>query len=177
MSPKKAQAGSLLAFREVARQVPDSTLDLFGGGPMLDFQKQLSRFLGIEDRVTFHGIADHKRVVDRLREARCYIHPSVVADDGDSEGTPVSVLEGMAMGLPVAATRHGGIRDVVRDGETGALVEEYDVESLAEAMVRYALDPDLAANHGRAGRDDVAKRWAMTHSLDRLAKILSEAMA
>jgi colanic acid/amylovoran biosynthesis glycosyltransferase len=173
---KKAQTATLLAFEEVMREVPEATLELLGGGPMLEYQEQLGRFLGVSDRVQFHGAVDHRTVFDLLRLARCYVHPSVQSSNGDSEGTPVAVLEAMAMGLPVVATLHGGIPDVVRHGETGLLVPEYDVAATAQAMLRYAQEPGVAARHGRAGRADVINRWSMEHSLARLLAILEEAV-
>ena len=176
MRSKKAQTATLLAFEKIAGQMPDASLELLGGGDMLEYQQQLSRFLGISHRVQFHGHVDHSTVFQRLQHARCYVHPSITSPNGDSEGTPVAVLEGMAMGLPVVATRHGGIADVVRDGETGFLVPEYDVESTALAMLRYATDPELADRHGCAGREDVINRWSMEHSLARLYAILREAV-
>ena len=176
MRYKKAQTATLLAFEEVMRTVPEATLELLGGGPMLEYQEQLGRFLGVSHRVQFRGDVDHRTVFDRLRLARCYVHPSVQSSSGDSEGTPVAVLEAMAMGLPVVATHHGGIPDVVRHCETGLLVPEYDVKATAQAMLRYAQDPGLAAQHGRAGRADVINRWSMEHSLARLHAILEEAV-
>jgi glycosyltransferase involved in cell wall biosynthesis len=175
MSPKKAQSASLLAFRKVLEAAPDSRLELIGGGRMLGFQRQLAQFLGVDDRVRFHGVLEHTAVLDLLASARCYLQPSVQAQNGDCEGTPVSVLEGMAVGLPVVATRHGGISDVVRDGCTGCLVEEYDVDALAKAMLLYAQDPELAGIHGKAGREEVAAKWSMEHSLGRLNDIIQEA--
>lgn len=177
MRLKKAQTGTLLAFSRILKEVPDATLELLGGGPMLEYQRQLADFLGIARQVSFHGVVDHDFVFERLRAARCYVHPSVRAENGDCEGTPVSVLEAMAVGLPVIGTRHGGIPDVVRDGQTGFLVPEYDVGATAQAMARYGNDARLAALHGGAGRRDVADHWSMSSSLARLSAILEEATA
>lgn len=70
----------------------------------------------------------------------------------DSEGTPVAILEACASGLPVVATRHAGIKDVILHGETGFLIEEGDVHGVAEYMVQLLEDPELAERLGRSGR-------------------------
>ena len=75
-------------------------------------------------------------------------------------------------GLPVVATRHAGIRDVVIDGETGALVDEGDVAGMADAMVRLAQEPELARRWGRAARERVASEFSMERSIGQLWEIL-----
>ena len=80
-----------------------------------------------------------------------------------------------ARGLPVVATRHGGIADVVRDNETGFLVDEHDVRSMARAMVRLANDPDLAGRLGTAGRKHACADYSMEKSIGGLRRILEDA--
>ena len=79
-----------------------------------------------------------------MRQVRGFVQHSIVAPDGDSEGNPVAVMEAQLSGLPVVATRRG-IPEVVRDGETGLLVSEGDVDGMAVAMRRLVLEPALAA--------------------------------
>jgi colanic acid/amylovoran biosynthesis glycosyltransferase len=170
-TPKKAPFATLLAFATVVREVPGSTLEMIGDGPLLEPAQLLSTSLGISDRVRFQGATGHDRVFDLMRRARCFVQHSVVAPNGDREGTPVAVLEAMAMGLPVVSTRHTGIAEVVREGETGFLVEEHDVEAMAEAMVRYVRSPELAADHGRKGCE-TARAWTRKRSLQGLWHIM-----
>jgi glycosyltransferase involved in cell wall biosynthesis len=93
---------------------------------------------------------------------------SVTTSDGDVEGTPVSVLEAGAAGLPVVATRHAGIADVVLDGETGLLVAERDVAGMADAVLALIRDPARAAALGRRGRERVAAEFSLDVSIARL---------
>ncbi len=78
-----------------------------------------------------------------------------------NEGTPVSVIEALAGGRPVVATRVGGVPDVVRDGVDGFLVEPGDIDALAERLGRLAADPALAARMGEAGRARVLERYSV----------------
>jgi colanic acid/amylovoran biosynthesis glycosyltransferase len=105
------------------------------------------------------------------------VQHSVVAESGDSEGTPVAVLEAGASGLPVLATRHAGIPDVVVEGTTGLLVDERDVDGMAEHMVRVLRDPALAGALGRAARAHVAENFSMAHSVARLWRVIESTIA
>jgi colanic acid/amylovoran biosynthesis glycosyltransferase len=176
LTPKKAPFVTLLALARVREEVPDATLDLIGAGPLHDACVQMIRALDLDESVRLYGAADHEEVFGLLRTGRCFVQHSVQAPDGDSEGTPVAILEAMAMGLPVVSTRHAGIVDVVEEGGTGTLVDEYDLEGMAEGMLRYARDPELAAAHGRAGRDAACDRWPMEKTLARLRNVIVRAV-
>jgi colanic acid/amylovoran biosynthesis glycosyltransferase len=172
---KKAPHLTLLAFAEVARQRPDARLVMAGDGALLDACRQLAGALGIRDRVEFPGAVPHHDVARLMGGARAFVQHSVTAPSGDSEGTPVGVIEASASGLPVVATRHGGIPDVVIDGETGLLVEEGDVAGMAERMLRLVDDPPLAARLGAAGRARVIESFSMERSIAGLWDILARA--
>ena len=85
-------------------------------------------------------------VAQALRSFDAFVLPSL------AEGISNTILEAMASGLPVIATRVGGNAELVDDGTTGTLVPSADAEALAQAMLRYARDPELARAQGRAGR-------------------------
>ncbi len=170
---KKAPHLTLLAFGKVARRRPDARLVMAGDGPLLDACRQLARALGIADQVEFPGALRHVEVARLLSGARAFVQHSVVAPSGDSEGTPVAVIEASASALPVIATRHSGIPDVVVDGETGLLVEEGDVAEMAERMVSLVDDPALAARLGAAGRARALQVFSMERSIAGLWGILS----
>jgi hypothetical protein len=94
--------------------------------------------------VEFTGRLPHAEVAAALRGARALVQHSMATPEVKCEGTPVSVMEAGASGLPVVATRNGGIPDVVLDGRTGFLVEEGDVAAMAGRMIELARDPVLA---------------------------------
>jgi colanic acid/amylovoran biosynthesis glycosyltransferase len=175
-APKKATIVSLLAFAEVLRAIPEARLEMIGGG--LDaVSYQAARALHIEHAVSFVGALPHEAVLERLCRARCYLHPSVTAPDGDMEGTPVTVMEAMAAGLPVVSTRHGGIMDLLEGTSAGVLVDEYDVEATAQAMVLYARDASRAQSDGAEGRRLMEEKWSMEHSIRKLDAIIELARA
>lgn len=74
-------------------------------------------------------------------------------------------MEAGAAGLPVAATRHAGIKDVVVDGETGFLVAEGDIAAMADRMIRLATDPGLAARLGRAAEKRIHAQFSLDKSV------------
>jgi colanic acid/amylovoran biosynthesis glycosyltransferase len=173
-APKKATIVTLLAFAQVQRNLPDARLEIVGAD--LDAPTyQTLRALKIENHVAFLGAMSHGKVLETLSRARCYVHPSVTAPDGDMEGTPVSVLEAMAAGLPVVSTRHGGILDVLDGTGGGVLVDEYDVTATADAMLMYGRDAKKAGTDGAAARRALASRWSMDQSISRLAQLVGAA--
>jgi glycosyltransferase involved in cell wall biosynthesis len=169
---KKGPRLTLEAFGEALRECPPARLRMIGDGPLLEECRSLSRALSIDRAVTFLGRQPHHVVAEEMRRARLFAQHSMEAASGDSEGTPVSVLEAGASGLPVVSTRHGGIPDVVTDGETGLLVGEGDVAGMARRMLRLLRDPALAARLGGAARLRVERHFSAGRSHERLWSIL-----
>ena len=173
---KKAPHLTVLAFERVRRSVPEARLVMIGDGPLREACIQLVRALGLEGSVELPGRRPHAEVAKAMEGARAVVQHSVRPTHGDSEGTPVAILEAGASGLPVVATRHAGIKDAVLDGETGLLVDEGDVEGMAERMIRLAEDPGLAARLGKAAREHIAAHYAMSGHIERLWGVLRAAM-
>ena len=143
-------------------------------GLLRDVCMDLAMTLNIEDAVTFLGAQPPTVVRQEMRQARCFVQHSVTAEsNGDSEGTPVGILEAGASGLPVVSTRHAGILDVVIDEETGLLVDERDVAGMALRMRRMLDDPDLAARLGQAARTRIKRHFSMEQSIGRLWNIIT----
>jgi glycosyltransferase involved in cell wall biosynthesis len=171
---KKAPHLLILAFSEVHRQRPDAQLRIIGDGPLLPFCRELVRQLRLGDSVEFLGVQPHERVQVEMRRSRGFAQHSIVASSGDSEGTPVAVMEASASGLPVIATDHAGIPDVVVDGVTGFLVDEGDVFAMASSMLKLVEDPMLAQRMGRAGRARVEQQFSQQISLERIWAIIQQ---
>jgi colanic acid/amylovoran biosynthesis glycosyltransferase len=168
----KAPQLTLAAFAEALGQYPEARLRMLGDGPLLGECRRLSASLSIDHAVTFLGRQPHYVVAEEMRRARLFAQHSVEAASGAVEGTPVAVLEAGATGLPVVATRHGGIADVVTDGETGLLVEERDVAGMARQMLRLLRDPAHAAALGGAARRHVREHFSSERSIGRLWAII-----
>jgi glycosyltransferase involved in cell wall biosynthesis len=172
---KKGPTLTLRAFALVHDEESQARLVMLGDGPLRDECVDLARELGVDQQVQFPGVIDHDEVVGRMRGARCFVQHSLRAAGGDSEGTPVAVLEASSCGLPVVSTRHGGIVEAIRDGGSGFLVDEGDVRGMADQMLRLVRDPALAASLGSAGRRHIVSNYSAEKSLSRLRAVLFEA--
>ena len=149
---------------------------MVGEGPLLAKAKTLVQSLALQERVHLLGLRTQEEVAALMREVRGFVQHSLVASDGDCEGSPVAVMEAQLSGLPVVATRHAGIPEVVLDGESGYLVDEGDVAAMAAAIARLIEDPALAARLGDCGRRRVQEGFTIDHHLDELSKLLLKVM-
>ena len=123
--------------------------------------------------VTFLGAQKSEVVLREMQQARAFVQHSIRASNGDSEGTPVAILEAAACGLPVIATRHAGISDVVLHEETGLLVDEHDVAGMADHLRTLANKPQYAGELGIQAAKHVRSRYTMAHSINRLSRLLA----
>lgn len=128
-------------------------LVMVGEGPLRAQSQQLLDAAGLSDLAWLPG--ERNDVPDILRGLDCFVLPSL------AEGISNTILEAMACGLPVIATAVGGNLELVVAGKTGALVPAADPYALADALVKYATQPDSAANAGAAGRAEVERRFSL----------------
>lgn len=149
MEEQKRQDLMLDAFAEFHKQYPDSRLCLLGDGPLRPMLEAQIESLGLWDAVELPGIVSN--VEEYLSRANLFLLTS------DFEGLPLSVLEAMACGLPVVATKAGGTVDIVPP-ETGILTEMGDREALTHALCKLAGDPSLCAAMSIAAATE-AKRY------------------
>jgi glycosyltransferase involved in cell wall biosynthesis len=174
---KKAPRITLKAFGGVHRVRPESRLRMVGDGPLLDECRELVNELKLSDAVTFLGAQSHMAVREEMRRARCFVQHSIEAPNGDCEGTPLGILEAGASGLPVVSTRHAGIADVVIEGETGFLVDEGDVDTMTDEMLKLVRKPELARELGQAARNRIAHCFSEQISDRGLWKIIESAIS
>lgn len=175
-----AKKGPLLTIRAFAAalellspcQASRLRLEMVGDGPLLPAARALVRELGLGDQVRFPGLCSPTEVADRMRACRAFLQHSLVGPDGDSEGSPVSVMEAQLSGLPVIATRHAGIPEVVSDGETGLLVDEGDIAGMSVAIARLAAEPALAESLGRAAALRASSAFTVDHHLKAVAGLV-----
>jgi glycosyltransferase involved in cell wall biosynthesis len=152
-------------LRAFARVRGDAVLVLVGDGPLRPSLEALAAQLGIAHRCRFVGYADEV--------ARFYAACDVIALSSANEGTPVTIIEALAAGVPVVSTDVGGVRDVVEDGRSGFLVPPGDVEELGRALDRLAGDPALRQELGGRGRDVIA-RYSIPRLVDDLDLLYRE---
>jgi spore coat protein SA len=188
ISPEKGVHILLDAFERVVRIVPDAQLEIIGGAWVAPREfivdlsdepavRRLSCFYDtnyltslhlrirgpLEKRVSFAGGIPHSVVLERMREANVSVVPSVW-----SEPFGMPAVEAMAMGIPVVASRVGGLTEIVKEGITGLLVQPDDPPALANALLRIIADKGMAEAMGRAGRERVDQLFSWNGIAERV---------
>lgn len=168
----------ILAFNEVLKHIPDARLVMVGrggGGELFEACLILAKALNLDDKIDFKGVLTPEQVYEEMQQASVFIQYSVTTPvTGDKEGTPVSLREAMATGLPVVATKHAGIEEIIEDGETGLLVDEYDQHAIVKALLRILNDRVLAKKLGSNAAAFVRSHTLISQNTSVLAKIVEE---
>ena len=171
----KANYLTLSAFRQLLDAVPHAKLVMVGDGELLETCRTLARVWKIDRSVTFTGPIPHAEVASRYSQACCFAQHSISPSYGDAEGTPVAILEAGAAALPVVATRHAGIPDVVVEGVTGHLVDEGDVGEMAARLFDLVSDASLCRRMGAAARTRVRESFSMARHVSVLQGMIDSA--
>ena len=177
--PVKGHRFLIDAFARAAAAEPRLRLTLVGDGPLRAEIEELICSKGIEGRVERTGWLEPVRVQEVLKGAHIYAQHSVRVEAGpvlQEEGLPVSIVEAAACGLPIVASRTGGVPEICRHGENGHLVEEGDVEEMAERILELARDPRLRSRLGSAGRALVACEFDVEKQLAKLEDLYDEVL-
>src|SRR5262249_50432107 len=146
-----------------------------GDGPLRGELTEMARQLGVADAVTMAGFLDQTALAKLYAGAHIFVHPSEMTADQNQEGVPNSMLEAMATGLPVLATRHGGIPEAVQDGISGYLCPERDPDALMQAMFRFTEHPEHLEEMGRQAANGVREEFSQERAIQRLEEIYDEA--
>lgn len=173
MQSVKDQLTLVCAFLHLLKTVPGAReklrLALVGDGPL---RAQAAAMLAAEDASALAWLAGSRDDVPRLlRGLDVFVLPSL------AEGISNTILEAMACGLPVVATRVGGNPELVTEGETGMLVPAADPVALAGALGHYLRDPSLARRHGRAGRERVEREFSLHAMVQRYLAVYDDVLA
>lgn len=182
-APKAAQfifVGRLIDWKcldvvlEALVQVPDASLEVIGDGSMREAWEHLARELGVSSRVAFSGWLAQTECASRMQSARALVLPSIYECGG------AVVLEAMAAGVAVIATKWGGPADYV-DSDTGILIEPKSrralVEGFAAAMRQLIAAPELARAMGLSGREKVERYFNWEQKMDSIMHIYRDAIA
>lgn len=150
LSPQKGPDILLKAMPKIIKEVPETGLVFVGSGTMREELERLCKRLGIEKNVTFVGF-----VGDTFKKAIYYKSSDVLVLPSFSECFPIVNLEAMACGIPIVASKIGGISDAVKDGENGLLVPSRDSNTLAEAIIYLLENKDVREKMGKNGRKKI----------------------
>ncbi|MBB4079910.1 glycosyltransferase involved in cell wall biosynthesis/MoaA/NifB/PqqE/SkfB family radical SAM enzyme [Lewinella aquimaris] len=165
LSPQKGQDNLLLSVSEIVRVHPDTTFLIAGTGEDEQRLRTLARQLGVGERVRFLGHVEDVPFLLAATDVLC--HPSL------ADGLPNSLVEAMAMGIPVVASRVGGIPDLVEDERSGLIVPPHDIRAIATAVNRLLAEPGLRHQLARQGRERVIERFDLQTNTDHLADLFA----
>ncbi len=160
----------LRAMQRLAARFPDAEIVVIGRGPAKEELEVLARDLGLGDRTRFTGFVSNEERDRLLAEARVCVFPS------EKEGWGLTVIEANATGTPVVATDADGLRDSVRDGETGYLVPDEDVDAFADRIAR-VLEDDALATRMSAAALEWSKRFDWERAADDMATAIERTRA
>lgn len=164
--PEKAHEVLLEAMREIADQRTDTVLWLLGVGPDQQRVEQMSKSLGLDAHVKFLGFRSDLEEVLALCDVM--VHPSHM------EGVPLAVLSGMAAGLPVVASRVGGLPEVVRHGDSGVLIPPKSPSIVARTVLDLLDDPQRGQKLGQAAQRFLREEYSLDAAAGRVANLYEE---
>jgi colanic acid/amylovoran biosynthesis glycosyltransferase len=170
---KKGLEDLVVACGLLLRRGVRARLEVVGDGPLRAALEEQAVRSGAA--VTFHGALPQEEVLALYGIAAVFCLPCVVASTGDRDGLPSSVLEAMALGVPVVTTPVNGLREIVVDGQTGLVVPERDPPAIADALERLLTDRRLAERLAAGGRILVEKRYSLERSVSALRALFPEA--
>lgn len=173
---KKGLDTTLKAFAIIQQQHPKAQLVLAGDGPLRAELERLALDLGVASAVKFPGFLTQAQLREEVYRSHFFLHPSRTTGDGNREGIPNSMLEAMASGAAVIATRHGGIPEAVTHRESGLLVDENDYESLAKETLSLMNSPETAQSIAAQGRQSVERNFDRQQNIALLERTYLELM-
>jgi phosphatidylinositol alpha-1,6-mannosyltransferase len=148
---RKGHSSVIEAVARLKNEIPDIHYLVVGEGPENQNLGQFARESGVSDKVSFVGPVHDNELPYYYSLSKVFVMPTIT-DGNDYEGFGMVYLEANACGLPVIGSRSGGVADAIVDGETGILVDEYDVIGLSEAIKKILQDDALRAKMGEIGR-------------------------
>ena len=138
--------------------------------------KKLHRKLRLVDSVEFLGPQPFKNVMEKYAAADIFVLPCVIARDGSRDITPNSLIEAMAMELPVLSTEVTGVPEIVENGVSGLLIQPNNVTALAEGLEKLMQDPKLRKKLGQAARKRVEERFNIKRNVVKRLKLFAEVL-
>ena len=165
----KNQQMFLEAAAKLRAEVPNAHFVVIGGGELMESLQATAERLGIVDFVHFLGW--RTELGPLVADLDVFVLTSL------NEGTPVTIIEAAATGVPVVATAVGGVPDLVTDGETGWLVPSEDVDALAAAMATAAADFGVAEQMAQRQQAQILERFAIERLVNDLSQLYRELVA
>jgi len=150
---------------EILKTFPETVFFIAGDGPLRGYLENLSKDLGIQDKIIFAGFCDHVPAI--LSIVDIFVAPSL------SEGFGLGIVEAMTMGKPVIATRVGGIREILSDGKTGLFIPPQDPHSIAEKVIYLLKNENETKRLGEKASEE-SKKYDINVYVTKLEKLYIE---
>lgn len=177
-TPKKGPLFTIKAFHQVLKKFPEATLTMVGKkNGVFEACQNLANELNISESVIFTGILNQKEISNLMNNSLAFVQHSVTAANGDMEGTPVSIMEAAASGLPIVSTLHGGIKEAVINDETGYLVKEKDVDAMANYMIMLCDNNEIAEQFGVNARKHIIENYTQEKQIYKLYQLANKAIS
>jgi len=141
-----------------------------GGGPLKARVERRAAALGLSEKITWRGALTQERLLAEYRNADLFALASRIARDGDRDGLPNVLAEAQSQALACVATRVSAIPELLRDGQTGLLVEENDPGAFSRALEALIANPARRRALGQAGQSRVVESFALDANLEELAR-------
>ena len=168
---KKGIEYGIRAVAQVIAKYPNIEYNIIGAGDLQEQLQQLIHELNMTDKIHLRGWKNQQEIIEIINDSHIFIAPSVTAKDGNQDAPVNTLKEAMAMGLPVIATHHGGIPELVQNGISGFLVPERDSNAIANQLAYLIEHPDTWKKMGIAGRNYVEKNYNIKTLNDELINI------
>jgi glycosyltransferase involved in cell wall biosynthesis len=170
LTPPKRLDTILRATVKVVRTHSDCHLVVAGDGKLRSSLEILAEDLGIETHVHFQGAVPHPQILQMLRSADLLVHCS------EHEGLGLAIMEAMGAGLPVVASRVGGVPDLVCEGKTGFMLFPDDVEAYADRIILLLKNDHLREKLGKNGRNFAVKHLSKDTILSQTEKVYQDVL-
>ncbi len=148
---------SIRAIEQLKKLYPNAEYEIIGEGPLEEYLKGLIKKRKLEKYVKLVGYLKLSEVIKKLDNAHIFLHTPITTEEGEQDAPANVVKEAMATGLPVVATEHGGIPELVQDGISGFLVPEKNVKKIVEKLIYLIKNSHEWASMGKAGSTYVRK--------------------
>lgn len=145
---------------------------IIGEGPLENELRAQSKQLGLDEHVTLAGPQPQAEIISRLAAARVLVLPCIAEKSGAKDNLPTVIMEAMAAGLPVISTPIGGVPEMVRENETGFLIQSGDFVALAEAIEKIIVDPELAQKFGQSAYNRAQNLFSIEKTVRQLRALL-----
>jgi colanic acid/amylovoran biosynthesis glycosyltransferase len=170
---KKGIDDTLKSLHLIRKEI-NFTLHLIGDGILRNNILTLIKNLNLQNKVILYGYQPYKTFLNKCYKVHAYLQASKTAENNDKEGTPMSLVDAMATGLPVVSTHHSDIPEIVINGKTGFLAQENDPEGFAKAILKLLNNNENYKQFSRASRQHIKQHFNAKIQSLQIEKIYDE---